>query len=279
MKVLKAIGRFFAKIGRWIADTAWIQPLLIVGGIFALIFSISPIANWVGSWFSSGDSAEVYYQKYELSWSGVEKTAANSEVDKIFKYIENPDDAQYASYAKKYGKKFFLSFVIADCPDCKSNYYGLKTAQANWGKGEFAFASDDDYEDFKIASIYVDDKNDDDELYFSHYISGNENTCRYTDFFELASTLDNPYIKNIKADETYYDALFDYNNEFTTPTLMLIDLTEKANTTAPWTNVFGVSEIIFKYEGRDGGTSNYDLARTVWDCWNHEGKFSSDYKA
>ena len=40
MKVLRAIGGFFAKIGRWIANTAWIQPLLIVGGIFGIIFSI-----------------------------------------------------------------------------------------------------------------------------------------------------------------------------------------------------------------------------------------------
>ena len=39
MAILRAIGRFFAKIGRWIRDTAWVQPLLIVGAIFGLIFS------------------------------------------------------------------------------------------------------------------------------------------------------------------------------------------------------------------------------------------------
>ena len=40
MVVLRAIGNFFARIGRWIRDTAWVQPLLIVGGIFAIIFSM-----------------------------------------------------------------------------------------------------------------------------------------------------------------------------------------------------------------------------------------------
>ena len=40
MVVLRAIGGFFARIGRWIKETAWIQPLLIVGAIFAVIFAI-----------------------------------------------------------------------------------------------------------------------------------------------------------------------------------------------------------------------------------------------
>ena len=57
MKVLRAIGRFFARIGRWIRDTAWIQPLLIVGGIFGIIFSIPYITNWVKSWFAEGNAA------------------------------------------------------------------------------------------------------------------------------------------------------------------------------------------------------------------------------
>lgn len=279
MKVLKAIGRFFARIGRWIADTAWVQPLLIVGGIFALIFSIPYVVDWVESWFATGNSAEVYYNKYKASWTGVESSSENSSVDKLFKYVMNPDDEENAAYKEKYGDKFFIAFVIEGCNDCESNYYGLKTAQANWGKSgsEFDFATlDKEKEDFKIASIYVDDANDNDELYFSNYISGNKNTCRYNDFFEQASILDNPYVDNISGGENYYDDVFSESNEFTTPTLMLVDLSEDQ---PAYTTEFGVSEITFKFTGRDGGTSNYDLARTVWDMWNHIGKFSADYKA
>lgn len=47
MKVLKAIGRFFAKIWNWIKETAWIQPLLIVGLIFGVIFAIPPITKGI----------------------------------------------------------------------------------------------------------------------------------------------------------------------------------------------------------------------------------------
>ena len=73
-KVLRAIGGFFAKIGRWIANTAWVQPLLIVGGIFAIIFSIPYIKNWVKSW---GEEEEVdedleYYKNRAVSCEGAE---------------------------------------------------------------------------------------------------------------------------------------------------------------------------------------------------------------
>jgi len=280
MKVLKAIGRFFARIGRWIADTAWVQPLLIVGGIFALIFSIPYIVDGMKSMFKTEDSAaETYYGKYKASWSGVESSNENSAVDKLFKYIMNPDDAANADYQKKYGEKFFVAFVIEDCKDCESNYYGLKTAQSNWGKSgsEFDFATlGKEKETFKIASIYVDAKNSNDELYFSNYISGEKDSCRYNDFFEQASDLKSPYVENIGGGENYYNPIFSEDNSFQTPTLMLIDLTEGQPS---YTTEFGVSEILFKYDGRDGSTSNYDLARTIWDCWNHIGKFSADYKA
>ena len=43
MKILKAIGAFFARIWRWIKETAWVQPLLIVGAIFAIIFAFEPV--------------------------------------------------------------------------------------------------------------------------------------------------------------------------------------------------------------------------------------------
>ena len=53
MKILRAIGHFFAKIGRWIANTAWVQPLLIVGGIFAIIFSIPYIKRGFENLFAT----------------------------------------------------------------------------------------------------------------------------------------------------------------------------------------------------------------------------------
>ena len=68
MKILRAIGGFFAKIGRWIASTAWIQPLLIVGGIFGIIFSIPYIKKGIeGLQNDTTDYEYKYYSDRSLS--------------------------------------------------------------------------------------------------------------------------------------------------------------------------------------------------------------------
>ena len=85
MVVLRAIGSFFAKIGRWIRDTAWVQPLLIVGGIFAIIFSIPYITKWVKTWGDSTSAYQKYYNKTSLSLKNVDE--GESEVDGIFQYL------------------------------------------------------------------------------------------------------------------------------------------------------------------------------------------------
>ena len=88
MKVLSAIGAFFARIGRWIKETAWIQPLLIVGAIFAVIFAIPHIIDGVKGWFDESDAANKYFAKYQLSLkdadiTGEGKFVGSSKVDEI----------------------------------------------------------------------------------------------------------------------------------------------------------------------------------------------------
>ena len=73
MIILRAMGRFFARIGRWIRDTAWVQPLLIVGDIFAIIFSIPYITKWVQSWFDSSNAAQSFFSEYKLTLDDSEK--------------------------------------------------------------------------------------------------------------------------------------------------------------------------------------------------------------
>jgi hypothetical protein len=89
MKILKAIGAFFARIWRWIKETAWIQPLLIVGAIFAVIFSIPYFSSWISS---LGIGSENYYSVHKRSLEGELKegeTGAReaSQADKITKSI------------------------------------------------------------------------------------------------------------------------------------------------------------------------------------------------
>ena len=70
MIVLRAIGAFFARIWRWIRETAWVQPLLIVGIIFGIMFSIKPIYNAIKNAKEKAESAETYYREYQVSLAG-----------------------------------------------------------------------------------------------------------------------------------------------------------------------------------------------------------------
>lgn len=75
-KFLKALATPFIAIWRWIRETAWVQPLLIVGVIFGVIFSIPSITNWVKSWDFGSDTYAWLYNE-QLSLEGV-KGAENS---------------------------------------------------------------------------------------------------------------------------------------------------------------------------------------------------------
>ena len=61
MIILTAIGAFFGRIWKWIRETAWVQPLLIVGVIFGIIFSIRPIVDSITKLQEDLNSSETYY--------------------------------------------------------------------------------------------------------------------------------------------------------------------------------------------------------------------------
>ena len=50
MNIMKAISATFARFWRWIRETAWVQPLLIVGSLFAVIFSIPKFTTLFQAW-------------------------------------------------------------------------------------------------------------------------------------------------------------------------------------------------------------------------------------
>ena len=107
MAILRAIGRFFAKIGRWIRDTAWVQPLLIVGAIFGLIFSIPQIVKGIqGISKNQGEAYVRWYTNYSLSLTNAENN--KSKVDQLFENIKSGDAKDTVA------EKFFLTFVKKD---------------------------------------------------------------------------------------------------------------------------------------------------------------------
>src|SRR5574344_2355941 len=100
MIVLKAIGNFFVKIWRWIKNTAWVQPLLIVGLIFAVIFSISPITKWIQGMADDSNSAASFYGNYKKSLSGGASSDADKVINDIMNRMDHPE--QQSDYPDKY---------------------------------------------------------------------------------------------------------------------------------------------------------------------------------
>ena len=162
MFVLKAIGRFFAKIGRWIRDTAWVQPLLIVGGIFAIIFSIPKIVSWVDSMNEESNAAQTFFENKIISAQGKEgDLSKDSALDKYLTVLENKDNAfdtsekaydEVNSVLKLNGEKRFFILFVDKTSACDSLYSGLNYLKNNWKNDEFK----DLKGELTYRTIYVD---------------------------------------------------------------------------------------------------------------------------
>lgn len=281
MFILRAIGNFFVRIGRWIKNTAWIQPLLIVGGIFALIFSIPYISKWVGSWFSENTAAEKYYSAKKVSLTNAED--GKSDVDALFSYLADPTNADNAKAKAKYGDKFFVTLVQDGCAACDERYGGFETLEDNWNKGEFT-ESDGTHLDgsFKLFTIYVDTKNSDGDNLFENVYNRSDVQSMFEKAIENLQDQDkHPYARNSSTSSSYASDLENLiiPDEITTPTTFLIDFTSNA---PAWTSENGIREILFSFESTDG-SDDYARARTLRNAWanvdNQSNVFSTAYKA
>lgn len=111
-KILSAIGRFFKAIWNWIKNTAWVQPLLIVGAIFGLIMSIRPISNWI-SQITNVETTSTFYNDHKVDYDSlVEKIEHTKEDEKevliaIYVKMKNETCAQCEA-AQKPLESFFL---------------------------------------------------------------------------------------------------------------------------------------------------------------------------
>jgi len=274
MTILRAIGGFFCRIGRWIKETAWVQPLLIVGGIFLIIFSIPYITQWVQSWFNGTTAAVSFYNETKLKLENTEK--GNSEADQLIEYMANYDTKDEAA-KNKYGKKFFINFVKKDCAVCESNYKGFETLRDYWNQGEFAITEEGENTTLKMYSIFIDEVNSDDENLFQKYFLD-----RYMEYFEElnASLQTSAYFKNKGGEGSSYDTdlktICDYDG-FAAPTTFLFD-PERVDEELLEGNQLCVTKAVFTVDGKNGETGGFAKARTLFDCWCTKDIFSSSYK-
>lgn len=256
MALLRAIGAFFGKIWNWIKETAWIQPLLIVGLIFGVIFSIPSIVKAVENAKANSAKAETYYREFQYSLVDGENSLADKLTNQI--YSEMNEKTEKATKTDV-GNKFFLLYVSESCSSCAEAKGGFEVLSEHFTD---SFKPNDGLP-FKMVTIFSDEvtaETTDKETAFVQYMNRNEA------FFEEAAGngWNSDYYMNGKITDADLENVASVDpDKFLTPTIFLVDFTD----TAP---EYGVSEIMFGVSGSD----DYKKAELLLDCWNHEGDFS-----
>lgn len=278
MVILSAIGRFFKKIWNWIKQTAWIQPLLIVGIIFGVIFSIPSIVNAVKANKKEKGKYESYYHNYQLSleisedYDGKRVSKADVFTYKLADVLAGKEGAE-AAFRSSYsdlGDKFFFCYVGTKCDKCKEAKPGFSTFEKKLNSDK-AFYTADRNEKFHMVTVFADEETsetEEDKTAFVKYLG------RHEDFFADVGAIgwETAYKTNGKLSDIDLEYLETADpDNFLTPTIMLVELGEKA---AASKNLPGVTELMFGVEGSDKNAK----ARTLLDCWKHEGDFSLEKK-
>ena len=251
-----------------------------------LILLTTPLllgCRFIKGW-DSGDSAAVkYYKTKELSLKGAEN--GNSEADDLLKYLSTFASTQQIDNAgkKKYGVKFFLTFVQESCAMCEDQYGGFKTLEKKWGKiTDFSLSGDNGLgnEPFKMYTLFIDKLNSDDNSLFEYFYNSGIAGLFFSDAFSSMNGFKytHPYLTN-GGEYNYAYKLDDLNSydSFTTPTTFVIDLTEEGSW--GWRSSYGVKEVIFDIAGND----DFARARTLRDAWTNnpseDNIFSINYHA
>ena len=280
MKVLRAIGGFFAKIGRWIANTAWIQPLLIVGGIFGIIFSIPYIKDAIEK--ASVDNTDYDYAYYSGKALSLEK---DGQADRLFGYLENEETDKID---EEFGKQFFVTFVKETCDYCKECVDGFQEFENKFS----SYTLDDEgtklENSFKLYTILVDKADDDGKYYakqryddhkdFFDRIVGTFADTRGANEYALYKTLPSK-ASDIKSKlEKMLDATSSVDGEIDTPFTFMYDSKMAEDNTR--INESGVSAVFFNYV--DLVTANEKNAYTkgllLRDCWSYTRVFDPTYE-
>jgi hypothetical protein len=259
---MKPIGLFFGKIfgglWNWIKETAWVQPLLIVGSIFAIIFSIPTITEWVNGIAESINSPESYYRNFQKTLEGEE----DSDAQKLIDSMMNNDD--------EFGEKFMVAFVQVTCQFCKeaqpafkelventSRYYGTQESDS------ISEVTKDQFGTFKFYTIFIDETYDFPEdtttTPFERFLQRNSAFLEKT--AEVARN--SPFKVNNQLSDAQIDILESgESNAISTPTVIMYDLSDNSPEE-------GISELLISVPG----ANFYDKAVTLSDAWMHRNLF------
>lgn len=262
MKVLKAIGNFFVRIWRWIKETAWIQPLLIVGVIFGIIFSIPSITEWIQGLAEDANSASTFYSQFQQSL----EYGADSDADTLTNYIDNRMNGKDEYRNSKYyveNDKFFLAYVAETCPSCEEAKAGFDTLKNNFSG---SLAPKDTNLGFKMYTVFTDQTTDDSSAQKTPFL---QYLDRQSYFFEESAEVGRDsyyYINGHLSDSDLGNLEQADPDNFLTPTILLVEFVDENN--------IGVSEVMFGVDG----DNDYEKASLLLHCWDHTVEFSQTGK-
>ncbi len=280
MKFLKALATPFVKLWRWIKETAWVQPLLIVGLIFGVIFSIPSITSWVSSW-DFGDDTYTWLEGQKLSLKGVTDTATEGDAYTFFEKFneaeaawQTGDKAKAKSTLESYTgnqNKMFLYFYKEDttCADINdaSNYLEHEGWQAKVSEKASTIYGNDAgkyNQAFKYKTIHVEEKIDveaDDHTYddfsaFEYLLVSKAYNSYFNTIWDVAQTCN--YYKNLDTSSAKTTFTNNIDNIIkkdsylsSTPYIVLIDMSEANTSTHIVTNVFFSVDGSTKYTKAD----------------------------
>ncbi len=247
MNILKKIATPFVAIWRWIKETAWVQPLLIVGVIFGVIFSIPSITNAIKSATSSSDDGLDYYEEINLSLD--DAYLGTSQVDEFFisyaaaqgykngnsKYTK----ADLDNFKNKYGEKFFLVFAQSDCTYCENISDALVQFRDYF---DSTYKLGDSSEKYSAYSIICDQDMGDAADHYTEtkafeYIL-NDHSTMFEDMIKFGTT--NTYYNNLSSSDKstlkgYIENFLKTVSDVHVPCVILFDLTDNvSNNGADW---------------------------------------------
>ena len=107
-KVFGGIGRLIKSLWRYVKNNAWIQPILMVGLIFAIIFGLTKAPDaWdtVKGWFTTDEEEPQHVT--ELGGSKSKDGESAKGTNDLISMFEND-------------KTFVVIFGGTDCTNCKS---------------------------------------------------------------------------------------------------------------------------------------------------------------
>lgn len=284
-KFLKVIGTPFIKLWTWIKETAWVQPLLIVGVIFAIIFSIPSITSWVQSW-DFGSDAYTFLQNRQLSLEGMSDNPSGQAYDFFVKFNDaetawsDGDKEEARNILKPYvgdSNKMLLYFVTEGDDGENINEASSYLVNEAWYK---VTNIDENAPAFQYEVIFTDqtiDVDEDDHTYDDHtpfdylwisepyqaYIATASNVGTTSNYYsylvseamtsEITTLQDN--VENLTDASSYTEAI---------PYFAIIDLTDFNTTSHIISNVF------FSLDGDD----KYSRSDFLAHAWTNTEEFA-----